>query len=32
MAKTYGHIFRTDQNTPQTNHRKDLMSSKENQT
>ena len=32
MAKKHGHISRTDQNTPQTNYRKDLMSSKENHT
>ena len=29
IAEKNGHIHRTDQNTPQTSHRKDLMSSKE---
>ena len=29
MAEKNGHIHRTDQNTPQTSHRKNLMSSKE---
>ena len=30
MAKKYGQIWRTDWNTPQTNHLKDLMLSKDN--
>ena len=28
MAKKYKHFYRTDQNTPQTKHRKKLKSSK----
>ena len=30
MAQKYKHFERTDQNTPQTKHRKKLMSSKKN--
>ena len=30
MAKKYNHFQKTDQNTPQTKHRKNLMSSKKN--
>ena len=30
MAQKYKHFKRTDQNTPQTKHRKNLMSSKKN--
>ena len=32
IAENNGHIFRTDQNTPQTSHRKDLIWSKEKHT
>ena len=30
LAEKNGHTFRTDQNTPQTSHQKDLFSSKKN--